>query len=1492
MVDGMSARLTSAGRKVDALKGKAREASTAMDGLDKASEKVRQTISKLAAAFTAKELVSKIANVRGEFQQLEVAFNTMLGSEEKANELMAQLVKTAATTPFDLQGVAQGAKQLLAYGENVANVNDDLIRLGNIAAGLSQPLNDIVYLYGTTMTQGRLYTQDLNQFTGRGIPMIRELANVLGIAEDKVKETVEAGKVGFPEVQKVIQNLTNEGGMFYNLMEEQSKTITGQIANIEDAISTMFNEIGQQNEGVINTVLSGVSSMVENYEQVGRVLAAVATTYGTYKTAVMLATAAEGWATATEAIHYNWLLLLEKAQKLLNKTMLANPYVLVATAVAGVVAALVSMKTETERMREAEKEYQDAKQETINKEEEHIRKMQELCDIAGDEAVATDTRREALNKLEMKYPDIFAKYDTEYEKLKNIKKIKEEIAALEAGKSITQPKNELAEVEKRIKELEKKAKTVRYTTYNTSAGAYTVKTGGLSSKEEAELKNLRNKRTNLQGQVKKNNANAYFANLTGVSNEDLKKMINERTTLLAKMSQSGKKYGKVQQGNATQTGSYNADELKYQLNKLKAEQNERNAKRDSSADWGKSAKKKYQDALKEYNDFLNKSSNNLTQAEYEKKRKELKDALDTAKKEYDASKPSEDKEATKAHKREEKEQRDEERRVQARTELGEKERALELENQEEEIDLMDEGREKKLKQIDKEYQQRAAEIEKKAHDLAEANKKAGETNVNGNGLTAEQQTEIDKANALNEKSKAKQESDLVKADAEAMREYLKQYGTYQQQKLAIAEEYAEKIAKAESEGEKKTLEAERDSALRGVDVEAIKQSVDWGSVMGDFGTMFKDQVQPTIDKLRAIAGSESFKESSLENQQALYELISKLEQSGAAWDSDIFKKVSADITAYQSAMKGYTSAVEREKSASDDLAAAKERLAAAEKSGEGKEEAQAAVETAQSALDAASADVKNFGTQVTETTASLQSSSEKAKNMFENLASGLEGLASGSLKGVGSGVMTLDKLFGGDLTKTAGNALAKGFQGLLGKDSAASKAITEALGDTGLAGDIISAVLGMLDLIAENGISGIITSLQDTILGSVNKILDDVLSGDIITKPLKSAVSGVGSILDTVSFGGWSSLTGAKESDKHLAEDIEKLNEQNENLADAINRLAEVMSEATVAKSQELYEQQKAALAQSEKNTQEEMYRSVNAWKDGGLFHSDKDSSRKKIRQGISQDEWQQVADVLGDSSFMNLSDDDKVKRFFSLSSEEMYRVSTDAAAVYEHIKELANDGYKDAAQYMDTYISYYTQAEELADSMREKLTGVSFDTVQDNFSSMLKDMSSDLDDFSEDMEEKMLDAVVEGMMSDKYTEKLRAWYNEFADAMSDGLTEAEAEKLRAEYKAITEEAIEERDALLDASGVDADSGTSQTGKSGSFSAMTQDQGTKLEGMFTSGLQHWSSMDARLEDVGAKMNVAEGHLAKIEENTGVSASHLNEIKEDLKKVIRDGLKVK
>lgn len=251
-------------------------------------------------AFSAQEFASHVTNIRGQFQQIEMAFNTMLGSEQKASALMQQMVNTAASTPFDLQGVANGAKQLLAYGLEANKVNGTLVRLGDIAAGLSIPLNDIIYLYGTTMSQGRLYAQDLMQFTGRGIPMIAELAKQFGVSESKVKDLVSEGKVGFPEVQKAIEDLTNEGGKFGGLMEAQSKTLTGQLANLEDNIDMMFNEIGEKSEGAIGGAIELAADMVDHYKEIGSVIISIAAAWGMNKAATAAVAAVNNAAASQE----------------------------------------------------------------------------------------------------------------------------------------------------------------------------------------------------------------------------------------------------------------------------------------------------------------------------------------------------------------------------------------------------------------------------------------------------------------------------------------------------------------------------------------------------------------------------------------------------------------------------------------------------------------------------------------------------------------------------------------------------------------------------------------------------------------------------------------------------------------------------------------------------------------------------------------------------------------------------------------------------------------------------------------------------------------------------------------------------------------------------------------------------------------------------------------------------------------------------------------
>ena len=270
----------------------AQEAAAVEDSFQQMAEKAGQYITYYLVGQGMNNLVSSIVSVRGQFQQLEIAFGTMLGSEEKATALMQQMVNTAAKTPFDLMGVAEGAKQLLAYGVSAEKVNDTLVRLGNIASGLSIPLNDIVYLYGTTMVQGRLYAQDVRQFTGRGIPLVKELAEKYHTTAEGINEMVSAGKIGFPDVEEVLNKMTNAGGQFYQLMEKQSSSLTGQIANLEDAWDSALNSFGEQTEGALSAGIQGATYVVEHMDDVVRILKSVAIAYGSVKAATVLASVA------------------------------------------------------------------------------------------------------------------------------------------------------------------------------------------------------------------------------------------------------------------------------------------------------------------------------------------------------------------------------------------------------------------------------------------------------------------------------------------------------------------------------------------------------------------------------------------------------------------------------------------------------------------------------------------------------------------------------------------------------------------------------------------------------------------------------------------------------------------------------------------------------------------------------------------------------------------------------------------------------------------------------------------------------------------------------------------------------------------------------------------------------------------------------------------------------------------------------------------------
>ncbi len=328
------------------------EAGETVEANEKMSVSLTKVLGVIGGVTALKNFVTELINVRGQFQQLEIAFSTMLKSKEKANKLMSELVEIAAKTPFDLQGVASSAKQMLAYGSSADNVGNELVMLGNVAAGVGSQLSEIAYLYGTLRTQGRAYAVDIRQFAGRGIPIYEELAKVLGVTKDEVSGLMTEGKVGFKEVEQAFKNMTSESGIYYNLMEEQSKSLTGQISNLGDAWDTMLNELGKDTQGIASAGISGLKSLIENYETIGKVLLGLIAVYGTYKTALIVTRIVQDTLTA----RMQFAILVTKAQtiaqKALNKVMSLNPYAVVATAVVALSYGIYKLAT---RQTEAEK---------------------------------------------------------------------------------------------------------------------------------------------------------------------------------------------------------------------------------------------------------------------------------------------------------------------------------------------------------------------------------------------------------------------------------------------------------------------------------------------------------------------------------------------------------------------------------------------------------------------------------------------------------------------------------------------------------------------------------------------------------------------------------------------------------------------------------------------------------------------------------------------------------------------------------------------------------------------------------------------------------------------------------------------------------------------------------------------------------------------------------------------------------------------------------
>lgn len=511
---------------------------------------VWQTLLKGATAYFtlqgAQSFISQMVAVRSQFQQLEISFGTMLKSKEKANELMAQLTDLAAKTPFGLEEVSEGAKKLLAFQIPAQEVTETLRRMGDVASGLGVPMGQLIHVYGQVKAQGKLMTNDLYQFMNAGIPIIAELSKVVGKSETEIKDMVSAGKIGFTEIQAVIKNMTNEGGLFYNLMAEQSKSLGGQISNLRDNFDQMLNEIGKASEGIVSGAIKGVSFLVENYETIGKLIAGLIVSYGTYR-AALIATAAvqqivaarTAGMTVAEMAHYTWLVLVEKAQKLLNLTMLANPYALVAGALVGLATALWSLKESTDANAEATERHNQLRKEQANLIDDEKNRISNLISTIQDETKSWNERNKAFLALRNSTDGVLNKYSTLNQMLREMSQVLKDINGRyetmneKMSRDAVKKTNDLIKSkEEQIKKLEEEIKRTASSDRRTALRMDIAKIR--KGIEQDELLKQKQKR-----EVVKNDVSNYESALSGKSLEQIqaeKKLIIEAYNLRKKQA--------------------------------------------------------------------------------------------------------------------------------------------------------------------------------------------------------------------------------------------------------------------------------------------------------------------------------------------------------------------------------------------------------------------------------------------------------------------------------------------------------------------------------------------------------------------------------------------------------------------------------------------------------------------------------------------------------------------------------------------------------------------------------------------------------------------------------------------------------------------------------------------------------------------------------------------------------------------------------------------
>lgn len=859
--------------------------------------------------------------------------------------------------------------------------------------------------------------------------------------------------------------------------------------------------------------------------------------------------------------------------------------------------------------------------------------------------------------------------------------------------------------------------------------------------------------------------------------------------------------------------------------------------------------------------------------------------------------------------------------------------SLQQKNRQAEIDLLKEGSEKKRRQIRENYQKEMEELstqEKKWRDAQKGHLTQEQTDalVKGRSLAAQKQKDGEDEIA---KEEAKKRLEQQRDEVQAMSEYLKTYGSFQQQKLAIARETAQQIAEVDasevSEATKKWQKAkilkeqqEREASLR---FEEISRGIDWNALFSGVGNLTKEMMEPMMEQLRAYVETEDYRRADAETQQKVSDLIQEMRKYVGTDQSATWQKLDEAIRQFTDSVAAYDKAKKEEDAAvlardegkkkldvgeitADEYKALKRR---AQELGDATAQAREDMEQFGNALNWTSEEVANFTSGLTTALSNAKGwSGAEGFGNVQNAVGGidqLKGTLDSLLPKMGDGMA---KTIGTTLSSTIGSTLGSigsGIEGFLGSGLGSIIGIVAQIPKLilDLAGAIKNFVTGILDALTELISLRWIDDLVVSILDAVGNLIDAIFDlPENLFKVLESiVVNGVGGLLDGVigrignilTFGALSSSVSDWFTNSNAAEvaaTIDRLTKRNELLEQAIEDLTDEMKSARGARA--IDASTRARQLQEETNAN---YKSIAQAQAGyhGAHHS-----WNYYWDGFSEEQIARLSGQIGRQWNGDLWD---------LSPEEMKMLRSNVD-MWKLIADTGKGPYGESVQEkLNAYIDQAGKLQEITDALYENLTTTTKENVFDDFLGSLYDLADGseevMDNIADNWQKMVNRMAVNNLVGAKFQKNLEEWYENLAklnEARTNGeITDEEYRKrldaLKSEYEGYVESAKRDIETLRTEGIVKAteeNSGVTQSGKAGAFTTMSQDQAGKLEGLFVSGQMHWASMDDKLTDVTRQMDEAGDHLRQIATNTGSSAQSLGEIKEDIKKMIRDGLKMK